>query len=75
MTERVFARQLSTDLESLVISSRQENSRLVTRSHIYVFCRDSFQKSCMRTVAYLFLHVSSISAHASGRDSYVGRCV
>ena len=27
----------------------------------------SFQCSCMRTVAHLFLRVSSISAHGSGR--------
>ena len=29
----------------------------------FCFCRDSFQCSCMRTVARLFLRVSSISAH------------
>ena len=70
------ARQLSTDLESLENSCRQENLRLVTRSHIFVFCRDSFQCSCMRTVARLFLRVSSISAHGSGRDHHSsGRCV
>ena len=39
------------------------------------FYRDSFQCSCMRTVAHLFLRVSSISAHGSGKDSYFGRCV
>ena len=77
MSERVFffdvtarmpcffaARQLSTDLESLEISCRPENSR----SHIFVFCRDSFQCSGMRTVARLFLRVSSISALGSRRD-------
>ena len=32
----------------------------------FCFCRDSFQCSCMRTVARLFLRVSSISAHAQG---------
>ena len=41
----------------------------------FCFCRVSFQCSCMRTVAHLFLRVSSISAHGSGRDSYFGRCV
>ena len=39
------------------------------------FCRDSFQFGCMRIVAHLFLRVSSMSAHGSGRDSYLGRCV
>ena len=34
----------------------------------FLFCRDSFQCSCMRTVVRLFLHVSSISAYGSGRD-------
>ena len=41
----------------------------------FCFCRDSFQCCCMRTVAHLFLRVSSISAHGSGRDSYSRRCV
>ena len=42
----------------------------------FCFCRNSFQCSCMRTVARLFLRVSSISAHGSRRDhSYFGRCV
>ena len=34
----------------------------------FCFCRDSFQCSCMRTVARLFLRVSPISVHGSGRD-------
>ena len=34
----------------------------------FCFCSDSFQCSCMRTIAHLFLRVSSISAHGSGRD-------
>ena len=33
----------------------------------FCFCRDSFQCSCMRTFARLFLRVSSISARGSGR--------
>ena len=69
------ARQLSTDLESPEISCRQEDSRLVTRSHIFVFVVTAFQCSCMRTVARLFLRVSSISAHGSGRGHSFGRCV
>ena len=39
------------------------------------FCCDNFQCSCMRTVVRLFLRVSSISAHGSGRDHSLGRCV
>ena len=38
---------------------------------MFVFCRDSFQRSCMRAVAHLFLRVSSISAHGSGREGFV----
>ena len=41
----------------------------------FCFCRDSFQCSCMCTVARLFLRVSSISAHGSGRDHSFGHCV
>ena len=41
----------------------------------FCFYRDGFQKSFIRTVARLFLRVSSISAHGSGRDHYFGRCV
>ena len=39
------------------------------------FCCDSFQCSCMRTVARLFLRVSSISARRSGRDLPFGLCL
>ena len=46
---------MQSRMESLEISCRQENSW----SRISVFCRDSFQCSCMRTVARLFLRVSS----------------
>ena len=43
------ARQLSTDPESPEISCRQENSRLVTRSHIFVFVVTAFSAvpSCL----------------------------
>ena len=41
----------------------------------FCFYLDSFQCSCMRTVARLFLRVSSISAHGEGRDHSIGRCV
>ena len=37
----------------------------------FCFCRDSFQCSRMRPVAHLFLRVSSISAHGSGRDYFL----
>ena len=36
MLRFVLQRQLSIDLESPEIPCRQENSRLVTRSHIFV---------------------------------------
>ena len=54
------ARQLSTDLESLEISCRQENSRRVTRSHIFVFILTAFS-----VVACVLLHACSFVSHPS----------
>ena len=79
MSERVFydvtmrmlcfctARQLSTDLESLEISCRQENSRLVTRSHIFVFVVTAFS-----VVACVLLHACSFVSHPSLRTAQGG---
>ena len=52
------ARQLSTDLESLEISCRQENSRPVTMSHTSVLVVTVFS-----AVACLLLHACSFVSH------------
>ena len=54
------ARQLSTDLESLEISCRQENSR----SHIFVFVVTAFS-----VVACVLLHTCSFVSHPSLRTA------
>ena len=75
MSERVFmmyhgnalfctARQFSTDLESLEISCRQENSRRVTMSHIFVFVVTAFS-----AVACVLLRACSFVSHPSLRTS------
>ena len=63
------ARQLSIDLEKsrdLLQTGKFTSGDKVTH---FCFCCDSLQCSRMPcTVAHLFLLVSSISAHGSGRD-------
>ena len=49
-------------------------TREFTVTHL-CFCCESFQCSCKRTVARLFLRVASISAHGSRKDHSLGRCV
>ena len=57
------ARQLSTDLESLQISYRQENSR----SRIFVFVVAAFS-----VVACVLLHACSFVSHPSLRTAQGG---
>ena len=61
------ARQLSTDLESPAVPCRQENSRLVTRSHIFVFVVTAFS-----VVACVLLHACSFVSHPSLRTAQGG---
>ena len=67
VTTRLFcfcaARQLSTDLESLEISCRQENSR----SHIFVFVVTAFS-----VVACVLFHACSFVSHPSLRTAQGG---
>ena len=59
----VLQGQLSTDLESLEISCRQENSR----SHIFVFVVTAFS-----VVACVLLHACSFVSHPSLRTAQGG---
>ena len=61
------ARQLSTDLESLQITCRQQNSRLVTKSLVFVSTVTPFN-----VVASVLLHTCSFVSYPSLRTAQGG---